>query len=104
SEPAPPGRITARLIAEGGALAFEIEDNGIGLPAKDRERLTEPYVTTREKGAGLGLAIVKRIAEEHRGELTLTDARVGRGARAILRFPLATHNQNQGLQTAQVAS
>ena len=34
--------------------AFEIEDNGVGLPAKDRDRLTEPYVTTREKGTGPG--------------------------------------------------
>jgi two-component system nitrogen regulation sensor histidine kinase NtrY len=59
--------------------AFEVEDNGVGLPAKDRDRLTEPYVTTREKGTGLGLAIVKRIMEDHGGELELTDARAGRG-------------------------
>jgi two-component system nitrogen regulation sensor histidine kinase NtrY len=45
-----------------------IEDNGVGLPARDRDRLTEPYVTTREKGTGLGLAIVKRIMEDHEGE------------------------------------
>ena len=59
----------------------------MGLPAKDRDRLTEPYVTTREKGTGLGLAIVKRILEDHGGELELTDAREGVGALAILRLP-----------------
>jgi two-component system nitrogen regulation sensor histidine kinase NtrY len=83
------GRIFARLNVEDGWAAFEIEDNGVGLPAKDRDRLTEPYVTTREKGTGLGLAIVDRIMEEHGGELSLTDAAVLPGARVTLRLPLA---------------
>ena len=52
---------------------IKITDNGIGLP-KDRSRLFEPYVTTREKGTGLGLSIVKKIIEEHGGKLTLEDA------------------------------
>src|SRR5579871_563138 len=69
-----PGRMSARLIVDRDSVAFEIEDNGIGLPAKDRARLTEPYVTTREKGTGLGLAIVKRIMEEHSGDLQIGDA------------------------------
>jgi len=83
------GRINARLTVDGGWAAFEIEDNGVGLPAKDRDRLTEPYVTTREKGTGLGLAIVDRIMEEHSGELSLTDAASLPGARVTLRLPLA---------------
>jgi two-component system nitrogen regulation sensor histidine kinase NtrY len=81
------GRITARLTDEGGWVSFQIEDNGVGLPARDRDRLTEPYVTTREKGTGLGLAIVKRIMEEHGGDLHMTDAAVLPGARVILRMP-----------------
>jgi two-component system nitrogen regulation sensor histidine kinase NtrY len=81
------GRIRARLVSDEEGVAFEVEDNGIGLPAKDRDRLTEPYVTTREKGTGLGLAIVKRILEDHGGELELTDAGSGQGALAILRLP-----------------
>jgi two-component system, NtrC family, nitrogen regulation sensor histidine kinase NtrY len=88
-QPQPPGRIVARLVAEDGAAAFEVEDNGVGLPAKDRDRLTEPYVTTREKGTGLGLAIVDRIMEEHGGELSLTDAAEAPGARVTLRLPIA---------------
>ena len=67
-----------------------ISDNGIGLP-KDRSRLFEPYVTTREKGTGLGLPIVKKIIEEHGGEFYLEDAlRVNNdnhyGARARIKF------------------
>jgi two-component system, NtrC family, nitrogen regulation sensor histidine kinase NtrY len=52
---------------------IKITDNGIGLP-KNKSRLFEPYVTTREKGTGLGLSIVKKIIEEHGGELVLEDA------------------------------
>jgi two-component system nitrogen regulation sensor histidine kinase NtrY len=83
------GRITAKLEVTSGGLEVVVEDNGVGLPAKDRDRLTEPYVTTREKGTGLGLAIVKRILEDHGGELVLTDALRGQGARAILKLPTA---------------
>ncbi len=87
AEPGLKGVLTARLLVDEKTATFEIEDNGIGLPKRDRERLTEPYVTTREKGTGLGLAIVKRIMEEHGGELALADARQLPGARAMLRFP-----------------
>ncbi|MDO1558767.1 PAS domain-containing sensor histidine kinase [Brevundimonas sp. 2R-24] len=81
------GRLRAELIADDRQLTFVIEDDGPGLPAKDRERLTEPYVTTRERGTGLGLAIVKRICEDHGGELTLGDAQTLSGARVALIFP-----------------
>jgi two-component system nitrogen regulation sensor histidine kinase NtrY len=80
--------ISARLTVEDGQAVFEVEDDGPGLPARDRDRLTEPYVTTREKGTGLGLAIVKRICEEHGGELKLADAETLSGARVCLIFPL----------------
>jgi two-component system nitrogen regulation sensor histidine kinase NtrY len=85
--PEPPGRIVARLVSDDDALCIIVDDNGVGLPARDRDRLTEPYVTTREKGTGLGLAIVKRIMEDHEGELVLTDAPEAPGARVILKFP-----------------
>jgi two-component system nitrogen regulation sensor histidine kinase NtrY len=83
----PPGKIIVELVSDAEGVSVIIEDNGVGLPEKDRDRLTEPYVTTREKGTGLGLAIVKRILEDHGGELILTDALAGRGARTILKLP-----------------
>ena len=61
-------------------------DNGVGLPQENRNRLAEPYMTTREKGTGLGLAIVKRIMEEHGGRLRLEDAPGGQGASVTLFF------------------
>jgi two-component system, NtrC family, nitrogen regulation sensor histidine kinase NtrY len=63
-----------------------VSDNGKGLPVEHRERLTEPYVTTRSKGTGLGLAIVKKIMEDHGGELILSDG-VENGATITLSFP-----------------
>ena len=108
AEPGLGGRLRARLVADDEQVAFEIEDNGVGLPAKDRDRLTEPYVTTREKGTGLGLAIVKRIMEEHGGMLVMQDASERPGAKVVLRFPpqrkaeeaasqgVAVHSKNLG--------
>ena len=87
AEPGHRGGLYARLRVSDREIVFEVEDQGVGLPDGNRERLTEPYVTTREKGTGLGLAIVKRILEEHGGELALTDARTRPGALAILAFP-----------------
>ncbi len=88
-QPEPAGRILAEIRPDETGLVFIVEDNGLGLPAKDRDRLTEPYVTTREKGTGLGLAIVKRVMEDHSGDLVLADAKAGPGARILLRLPLA---------------
>jgi two-component system nitrogen regulation sensor histidine kinase NtrY len=87
SEPRVTGRIRAGIQAHARRIDFVIEDNGVGLPAKERDRLTEPYVTTRAKGTGLGLAIVKRILEDHGGELVLSDADEKPGARVVLSFP-----------------
>jgi len=81
------GHIRVEMAVEEGFLTIAVEDDGVGLPDKDRDRLTEPYVTTRDKGTGLGLAIVKRILEDHGGEFYLTDAQTLSGARAILRLP-----------------
>ena len=84
------GRIHVSVKREGGDIVIDVIDNGTGLPKENRNRLLEPYVTTREKGTGLGLAIVGRILEEHGGGMELFDApdvgAGGRGAWIRLRF------------------
>jgi len=80
------GRVSVQLSRGPEMIDIAVEDDGRGLPSEQRERLTEPYVTTREKGTGLGLAIVKKIVEEHAGVLELHD-REGGGARVLLRLP-----------------
>jgi two-component system, NtrC family, nitrogen regulation sensor histidine kinase NtrY len=83
--PEPKGWIRVSVGEAGGRVAIIVEDNGKGLPKHGRERLTEPYVTTRTKGTGLGLAIVKKIMEDHQGELVLEDGEPN-GARVKLVF------------------
>ena len=85
------GRIGVRAAGDKESFAITISDNGIGLP-NDRERIVEPYMTTRDKGTGLGLAIVNKIVEEHGGEMSFS-SNPGGGARVSLswaRDPLAS--------------
>jgi two-component system nitrogen regulation sensor histidine kinase NtrY len=72
------------LEADAAVVTVTVIDNGIGLPA-DRERILEPYVTTREKGTGLGLAIVNKIVEEHGGDMAFAGEPDG-GTRVTMRF------------------
>ena len=80
------GLISLTIELVGECIAVSVIDNGCGLP-EARDRLTEPYVTTRVRGTGLGLAIVKKIVEEHGGTLDLGDA-PGGGTVARLDFDL----------------
>jgi two-component system nitrogen regulation sensor histidine kinase NtrY len=89
----PRGRVEVNVLRERGNVVIAVTDNGKGLPHELRDRLTEPYVTTRAKGTGLGLAIVKKIMEDHGGELILDDVE-GQGARAslVLRKQTGAHD------------
>jgi len=73
-EAVPPGRIRVALARARRGYRLAVADNGTGLPAENRDRLTEPYMTNRKKGTGLGLAIVAKIIEQHGGEIGLGDA------------------------------
>jgi two-component system nitrogen regulation sensor histidine kinase NtrY len=64
----PKGTIQLALFEEGENLRFDVVDGGAGVPEPDRERLFDPYFSTKRKGTGLGLAIVRRIAQDHGGD------------------------------------
>jgi two-component system nitrogen regulation sensor histidine kinase NtrY len=86
------GHVLARLKTGSGRFTIEVIDNGAGLPKEGRNRLVEPYMTTRAKGTGLGLAIVQKITEQHGGTIQLRDApkRKGQAGGACIRldFPI----------------
>jgi two-component system nitrogen regulation sensor histidine kinase NtrY len=77
------GHVRMHIGEQEGRLVITITDDGIGLPP-ERERISEPYMTTRARGTGLGLAIVKKIVEEHFGELTFRDAEGGGACVSIM--------------------
>jgi two-component system nitrogen regulation sensor histidine kinase NtrY len=93
-------RVDVRVRCDDGQVVIDVTDTGIGLP-EDRERLTEPYMTTRVRGTGLGLAIVKKIVEEHLGEIAFLD-RPGGGTHVRIAFdaerlePLADETNADG--------
>ena len=85
-------RLTLSLTHEDAEI--DITDNGKGLPVEKRDRLTEPYITTRAKGTGLGLAIVKTILEDHGAVLELKDREDGEtGASVRVTIPLLPADQ-----------
>jgi len=73
----PQGVIRTDINEQGDEICLRISDNGLGWPFPDRERVLEPYVTTRDSGTGLGLAIVMRIIEDHGGKLGLQNREDG---------------------------
>jgi two-component system nitrogen regulation sensor histidine kinase NtrY len=110
----PPERQTAGAIKVSGrfedeSIVVDVVDNGIGLPKVGRQRLLEPYMTTREKGTGLGLAIVTKIIEEHGGRIDLLDApdvaAGGWGALVRITLPRASELDGEAAtdEKAQVA-
>ena len=96
-------RVELKLQQGDGQLVIEVTDTGVGLP-EDRERLTEPYMTTRVRGTGLGLAIVKKIVEEHLGEIAFLD-RPGGGTHVRIAFDAARlEGFEQSADVAEAAS
>jgi two-component system nitrogen regulation sensor histidine kinase NtrY len=82
-----PGVVTLTLATEPDRVSIVVTDNGVGLPVA-RDRIVEPYMTTRARGTGLGLAIVKKIVEEHAGTIAFTD-RPGGGTVVTMTFDAA---------------
>jgi two-component system sensor histidine kinase TctE len=73
------GTVTVRVVEDpfGQVVVLQVEDNGPGIPAAEREQVFQPFyraLGTNVDGSGLGLAIVREIAEQHGAEITLDDA------------------------------
>jgi len=84
----PGGRVELNAVRSDGELLISVQDSGSGVPADLRERIWEPFFTTRQRGTGLGLAIVRKRVQEVGGSAALHVSRNGRGALFHLRLPL----------------
>ena len=87
------GRVVVATRTVGDQVVLEVSDDGPGIPVELRERVFEPYFTTKttdsHKGTGLGLATVFGIAETHKGAVEVDAGMGGRGATLRMRLPAA---------------
>jgi signal transduction histidine kinase len=88
SEDAPRGHVVVRAEATSDGVSIIVEDDGPGVPEPARERIFDPYFTTKSEGTGLGLAIVKKIVVEHNGSIRVTRGARLDGAALVLTLPL----------------
>lgn len=93
--PGPADRVDVSITRAGDRIHVAVADTGKGLPP-ERERLTEPYMTTRVRGTGLGLAIVKNIAEEHLATITFVDRPGGGTVVTMVLDPVALAARGSG--------
>jgi two-component system nitrogen regulation sensor histidine kinase NtrY len=92
-EAGPEGPVVSVLLVferQSGRAAIEIADNGPGVPAADKNRIFEPYYTTKKGGTGLGLAIVSSVISDHQGEVRIFD-NSPRGTKIVVTLPQYPH-------------
>ena len=82
------GRVELSASVSDGEIVISVQDSGAGVPAELRERIWEPFFTTRQRGTGLGLAIVRKRVQEVGGSAVLDVSHNGRGALFQLRVPI----------------
>jgi signal transduction histidine kinase len=82
----PGGTIAVSAGRESNVVVIRVEDSGPGIPLELRDRIWEPFFTTRQRGTGLGLAIVKKRMQEAGGSAVLLWSQNGGGARFELRI------------------
>ena len=80
------GALDVTVTGDGAGLAVTIADHGPGIPADLRQRIFEPYFTTKRDGTGLGLALVRVTLEAHRGTIAVSET-PGGGATFAIVFP-----------------
>ncbi|HEU0006191.1 MAG TPA: ATP-binding protein [Terriglobia bacterium] len=82
------GSLNISTALHNGSLELRVQDEGVGIPPENREKVFNLYYTTKENGSGIGLATVFKVVQLHNGEIEV-DSEVGRGTTFILKFPVA---------------
>jgi signal transduction histidine kinase len=82
----PGGHVTVELLALEGAFCIRVQDNGPGIPDEVKQRMYEPFFSTKEGGTGLGMSIVHSLVSLHHGSIEIDTSR--RGTRFDVRIPL----------------
>jgi len=87
------GALTIRSFTERGNLKIEFIDEGSGIAEESREKIFQPFFTTKEKGSGLGLFIVNHIVQAHSGQITVK-SKADEGTRFIVSLPIHSPRQS----------
>ena len=81
------GVLTLRTHVQDDTARLQVIDSGPGVPEVDRERIFEPYISTKQSGMGLGLAVVRSVVENHGGQIFVTEGPTG-GAQFEILLPI----------------
>ena len=82
------GQLKVSSTVHGNEVGIHVSDSGPGIAMEDRERIFNPFVTTRDSGTGLGLAITQRIIQGHDGHINL-ESTLGHGSSFTLCLPVS---------------
>ena len=82
-------------------LEIVVADTGKGIPASERDKIFEPFHTTKADGTGLGLAIVHRVVEAHAGEVEV-ESEEGQGSAFRMRFPMNLESSSDEHQPIEI--
>jgi signal transduction histidine kinase len=80
-------KIVVASTVEGDGIIITVSDSGPGIPARIRDKIFDPYFTTKSDGTGIGLSICHRIVMDHGGSLTVSDSDLG-GAEFQVKIPI----------------
>jgi PAS domain S-box-containing protein len=94
------GRIQLSARADGRGCELVVQDSGPGMPDEVRERIFEPFYTTKTRGTGLGLPTVKRIVEAHHGTIAVECPASG-GTRVRLTLPASSMPSTPAASTSR---
>ena len=89
------GELRVQIAPAAGGVEVRIADRGPGIRPSDRERIFQPYITTKKDGTGLGLALVRQTIEAHGGTVTAVE-NPGGGAVFVFHLPLASPLSRKG--------
>ena len=88
------GEVALRCLRSGDLVVLEVQDEGIGIPPEDLERVFNPFVTTRPNGTGLGLSIAYQIVSQHGGHISARRNPV-RGMTFVVSLPVRPEVSSQ---------
>ena len=95
-----PGTVVVRTAFDpepAAAVRLEVQDDGCGMDAATKERIFDPFFSTKFTGRGLGLAAVQGIVRTHRGSIEVQTA-LGRGSKFTVRLPVSVRKANEAGQ------